>query len=613
MSPNLLLIMLSALLLVPPLTWAESKVVIAEGTYTMGDGETPLVAESRALHEAKRMAVEQAGTYVESYSKTKNFQLTADEIQTIAGALVEIEVLDKKRTIVGESVHFQVQIKAKVTTTKVEELVARVRNKGVDASVDMVRQYKELQSRYDMLAKDIDELKHRQQEAKSETDKKQVLVGIATNERKYKAIELAERARQSLRDGNNSQAIMYLSEAIQNDPSQPVNYFDRGTIYLDDLAQPERAVSDFTQAITIHEAAYEAALKRPGKSVQEALELWIKSYYVIDFYLRRGRGYIALGLRERAIDDFEAIVKRHPQDPVAYLYRGIGYGELGSYEKAIADYTEALNSGLQGEHKAIAYVSRANAYSRLGQHGKAIADASQGVAMLPNSDIVHAQFGRVLRDAGDIDAAILHFREAVTIEPDSSEHHYDLGHAFTAKGDNKQAVRELRTVLRIKPDHYSAHSILGIALYETNDLEGAVTELRAALALKSDNGHVYYFLGKALNGMGKHEDAERAFRMAIRLKPDFSVPHAELGALLAKRQKYDEAHLEFVEAVRLDPTDPLARLLLGNSLKTHDQTRQAAKEFREAIRLTRSGPDTPRNRGIAELAYQQLRQLNAEP
>jgi hypothetical protein len=46
-----------------------------------GDGETPTVAESRALLNAKRAALERAGTYVESYTKVRNFQLTQDQIQ----------------------------------------------------------------------------------------------------------------------------------------------------------------------------------------------------------------------------------------------------------------------------------------------------------------------------------------------------------------------------------------------------------------------------------------------------------------------------------------------------------------------------------------------------
>lgn len=72
----LLAVITALLLLLPSFSLAETKEIVAEGTYNMGDGETPTVAESRALLQAKRTAVEEAGTYVESYSKTRNFQLT---------------------------------------------------------------------------------------------------------------------------------------------------------------------------------------------------------------------------------------------------------------------------------------------------------------------------------------------------------------------------------------------------------------------------------------------------------------------------------------------------------------------------------------------------------
>lgn len=37
--------------------FAETKEFISEGTYTMGDNETPLIAEEKALLQAKRSAI----------------------------------------------------------------------------------------------------------------------------------------------------------------------------------------------------------------------------------------------------------------------------------------------------------------------------------------------------------------------------------------------------------------------------------------------------------------------------------------------------------------------------------------------------------------------------
>jgi hypothetical protein len=110
---------------------AETKVIISEAMYTMGDGETPAYAETRAIQKAKVMALEQAGTYVESYSRTNNMALTTEEIQTLAGGIMRTEILEKKRTQVGNSLQFWVKIRATVMTDNVEDLVRRLRKQEV--------------------------------------------------------------------------------------------------------------------------------------------------------------------------------------------------------------------------------------------------------------------------------------------------------------------------------------------------------------------------------------------------------------------------------------------------------------------------------------------------
>src|SRR3990167_7623898 len=161
-------ILVSVLLFYPLQGFAEVKEIISEGTYNMGDGETPSVAESRALLQAKRTALEQAGTYVESYTKVKNLQLTEDEIKVLSSGIMEVEILDKKRTVVGDGFHFWVQIKARVNPDKIEEMAKRVKEKSV------VEDYKKIQEAYDKSQREIEELKKQLSQAKGEKEKKQV-------------------------------------------------------------------------------------------------------------------------------------------------------------------------------------------------------------------------------------------------------------------------------------------------------------------------------------------------------------------------------------------------------------------------------------------------------
>src|SRR5207249_4603176 len=118
------------------------KVLTAEATYTMGDGESPSFAEAMVLQKAKQMALEQAGTYVESYTRVQNYQLTAEEIQAIAGGVLEVEVLEKTRTLVGDGLRFYVRIKATVTAEKMQELARRIKGKN------MADEYKKPQGEY---------------------------------------------------------------------------------------------------------------------------------------------------------------------------------------------------------------------------------------------------------------------------------------------------------------------------------------------------------------------------------------------------------------------------------------------------------------------------------
>jgi hypothetical protein len=134
----------------PLSAFAETTTLTAEATYTMGDGETPSFAEAQVLQRAKQVALEQAGTYVESYTKVQHLDLTTEEIQTIAGGVLTIEVLDKSRALVGDGLKLSIKIKATVTTDKMEELARRIKGRNV------AEEYTKLQEEYARLSREVE-------------------------------------------------------------------------------------------------------------------------------------------------------------------------------------------------------------------------------------------------------------------------------------------------------------------------------------------------------------------------------------------------------------------------------------------------------------------------
>ena len=250
-------VLIALVLFHPAQGLTETKNIISEGTYNMGDGETPGVAESRALLNAKRTALEQAGTYVESYSKVINLQLSEDEIQAVASGLMEVETLEKKRTIVGDGFRFWVKIKAKVYLDKTTELANRIKPKDKT----FVDDYKKIQEAYDKTQKDIEELKRQLKEAMGEKEKKQVKAKIAVEERSFEAKEWFDKGYQHGLNKEYDKEVEAYTNAIALNLNYGDAYYNRGLAYYN-KGQYDMAIEDYTSAIVIDPNAADAIYNR---------------------------------------------------------------------------------------------------------------------------------------------------------------------------------------------------------------------------------------------------------------------------------------------------------------------------------------------------------------
>lgn len=180
------LVTILTILFTPSAAYPEEKVITAEASYLMGDGETPSFAEAMVLQKAKQAALEEAGTYVQSYTKAMNFDITTEEIQTITGGLLKTEILKKTRTLVGDGVRFDITIKAIVTAEKMEELARRIKGKNV------AEEYGKLQGEYARLSKELEALKQALPKLSSGTDRESALDRLQGLEKSYRVLQQTE-------------------------------------------------------------------------------------------------------------------------------------------------------------------------------------------------------------------------------------------------------------------------------------------------------------------------------------------------------------------------------------------------------------------------------------
>jgi tetratricopeptide (TPR) repeat protein len=164
--------------------------IIADGEYVMGAGETMEVAEEKAKKSAMQKAAEQAGAFVKSYTKVKNLALESDVIEVIANHSMKVDILEKKKTVLGDvdAIRFYVKIRATLTEEEIEANLKKVREdqRIVDA-------YNRLKADYEKQDKEISKLK-RQLELATAGDKEKIAKLISEEEKKYKANLWVERA-----------------------------------------------------------------------------------------------------------------------------------------------------------------------------------------------------------------------------------------------------------------------------------------------------------------------------------------------------------------------------------------------------------------------------------
>jgi hypothetical protein len=116
----------------------------------MGDNDSKNDARRICFIEAKRKVLEKAGTYIESHTQIKNYQLIKDEITTYSAALLNVETVKEEWKFVGQNMAIDILVKAKVDTSKIENQLSKInQDKSIQYRIkEQQRQIEELERKF---------------------------------------------------------------------------------------------------------------------------------------------------------------------------------------------------------------------------------------------------------------------------------------------------------------------------------------------------------------------------------------------------------------------------------------------------------------------------------
>lgn len=123
----LLCIFLSVALIFACPAFAEIKFFEQEVEEAVSRGQSQEQVEAFALQKAKRLAVEEAGTYISSLTVVQNYQLQKDEVTALASGVVQAKIVGVPAVRVDNGVvHVKVKARIDVDTSILERQVQEI-------------------------------------------------------------------------------------------------------------------------------------------------------------------------------------------------------------------------------------------------------------------------------------------------------------------------------------------------------------------------------------------------------------------------------------------------------------------------------------------------------
>ncbi|MBR1421812.1 MAG: tetratricopeptide repeat protein [Selenomonadaceae bacterium] len=371
---------------------SAAELIQASGTYIMDSrlDETPASATARAREDAKRRAAQQAGVYVESYTKVANLMLEESEVQTIAASVLKIQDEKTSITVMEENLlKFTVEITALVDDTDPQVLQSMLANR--ESFDESVRRNIELQREYDALKQEMEDLK-RQYESADANQREKIKIESAQNISRLNSLEDLEKANEFYVRQNYVSALEYYNHALEINPNSAEAYNNRGLTYYH-LNQFTNALSDFSKAIDL------------DKNFSHA-------------YNNRGMILNSMGQHSQAIPDFDQALKLNPKFSYALNNRGNAYAAIGKYQNAVQDLKSAAKIS---DNSAEIHNNLGNVYQATEKYSDAIKEYSKAIKL--NANYFEAFYNRsiVYYMQKKYSEALSDARRAVELNPQDSD------------------------------------------------------------------------------------------------------------------------------------------------------------------------------------------------
>lgn len=137
----------------------------------------------------------------------------------------------------------------------------------------------------------------------------------------------------------------------------------------------------------------------------------------------------------------------------------------------------------------------------------------------PNSHLAHNNLGTLRYEQGDVQNALLHYRESLAIRP-NGQAYYNLGQLYADARQFTKAEDAYRSALEHRPNDTGALINLGVLHMRSGHMQDAVSLFLNAIEINPLLSVAYFNLGTAYEHMGNTEEARRAYEKVLESDPE---------------------------------------------------------------------------------------------
>ncbi|KAJ7973580.1 Tetratricopeptide repeat (TPR)-like superfamily protein [Quillaja saponaria] len=380
--------------------------------------------------------------------------------------------------------------------------------------------------------------------------------------------------------GNIDLAIRYYLVAIELRPNFSDAWSNLASAYMR-KGRLSEAAQCCRQALALNPLMVDAHsnlgnLMKAQGLVQEAYSCYLEALRIQPTFAIAWSNLAGLFMESgdfnRALQYYKEAVKLKPSFPDAYLNLGNVYKALGMPQDAIACYQRALQSS-----------------TKL-CHGFRYPYLTKICFKWCSGNLASTYY-----EQGQLDLAILHYKQAVSCDPRFLEAYNNLGNALKDMSRVDEAIQCYNQCLALQPNHPQALTNLGNIYMEWNMVVAAAAYYKATLSVTTGLSAPFNNLAIIYKQQGNYADAISCYNEVLRIDPLAADSLVNRGNTYKETGRVSEAIQDYMRAITVRPNMAEAHANLASAYKDSGHVEAAVQCYKQALALRTDFPEATCN------------------